>query len=110
MLFVKKFRVYCQHCVTKPPKHYYSVHLLIQALAKLKSTASIPNLIKLCPNFFHCKKGDVAVHEYANRTSTHDTVLEHRFSLCKHPSPHSYMLMSEVKAEVVPCLQVGFTL
>ena len=31
-------------------------------------------------------------------------------ALCKHPSPHSYMLMSEVKAEAVPCLQVGFTL
>ena len=25
------------------------------------------------------------------------------------PSPHSCMLMSEVKAEAVPCLQVGFT-
>ena len=25
------------------------------------------------------------------------------------PSPHSYMLMTKVKAEAVPCLQVGFT-
>ena len=31
-------------------------------------------------------------------------------SLCKWPSPHSYMLMSKVKAEAVLCLQVGFTL
>ena len=31
-------------------------------------------------------------------------------ALYMHPSPHSYMLMSEVKAEAVPCLQVGFTL
>ena len=30
-------------------------------------------------------------------------------ALHKQPSPHSYMLMSEVKAEAVPCLQVGFT-
>ena len=31
-------------------------------------------------------------------------------ALCKLPSPHSSMLMSEVKAEAVPHLQVGFTL
>ena len=31
-------------------------------------------------------------------------------ALCECPSPHSYMLMSKVKAEAVPCLQVGFTL
>ena len=30
-------------------------------------------------------------------------------ALCKWPSPHSYML-TEVKAEAVLCLQVGFTL
>ena len=34
---------------------------------------------------FHCKKGDVAVHEYANSTSAHDTVLEHRFSPTRMP-------------------------
>ena len=28
----------------------------------------------------------------------------------ERPSPLSYMLMSEVKAEAMPCLQVGFTL
>ena len=28
-------------------------------------------------------------------------------ALCERPSPHSYMLMSKVKAEAVPCLQVG---
>ena len=31
-------------------------------------------------------------------------------ALRERPSPHSYMLMSGVKAEAVPCLQVGFTL
>ena len=31
-------------------------------------------------------------------------------ALCKCPSPLSYMLMSEVKAEAVLSLQVGFTL
>ena len=31
-------------------------------------------------------------------------------ALCVRPLPHSYMLMSEVNAEAVPCLQVGFTL
>ena len=31
-------------------------------------------------------------------------------ALCERPSPHSYMLMSKVKAEAVPCLQVGFAL
>ena len=30
--------------------------------------------------------------------------------LHKWPSPHSNMLMSEVKAEAVPCLQVSFVL
>ena len=31
-------------------------------------------------------------------------------ALCECPSPLSHMLMSEVNAEAVPCLQVGFTL
>ena len=31
-------------------------------------------------------------------------------ALHKCPSPHSYMLMSKIKAEAVPCLQVGFAL
>ena len=31
-------------------------------------------------------------------------------ALHERPSAHSYMLMSEVKAEAVLCLQVGFTL
>ena len=31
-------------------------------------------------------------------------------ALCERPSPLGNMLMSEVKAEAVPCLQVGFTL
>ena len=31
-------------------------------------------------------------------------------ALHEWPSPHSNMLMSKVKAEAVPCLQVGFTL
>ena len=31
-------------------------------------------------------------------------------ALHEQPSPHSYMLMSKVKAEAVPCLQVGFAL
>ena len=34
----------------------------------------------------HCNlKSNVAVHEYANSTSAHDTVLEHRFSPTRTP-------------------------
>ena len=33
----------------------------------------------------HFKEGSVAVHEYANSTSAHDTVLEHRFSPTRTP-------------------------
>ena len=41
----------------------------------------------------------VAVHEYANSTSAHDTVWSTDSALCECPSPLGNMLMSEVKAE-----------
>ena len=81
MLFVKCFQVYHQHCVTKPPKHYYLVHLHNSGLSLSFKALPVFHISLNCvQNFFHCKKGDVAVHEYANSTSAHDTVLEHRFS------------------------------
>ena len=52
----------------------------------------------------------VAVHEYANSTSAHDTVLEHRFSPTRMPFTSWQYANERVKAEAVPCLQVGFTL
>ena len=33
-------------------------------------------IFQIVSKTFHCKKGDVAVYEYANSTSAHDTVLE----------------------------------
>ena len=74
------FSSFCQHCVTKPPKHYYSVHLRNSGLSLSLMLCQYSKFFKSCPKLFHCKKGDVAVYEYANSTSAHDTVLEHRFS------------------------------
>ena len=45
----------------------FSLIYLISGLnLSLKTTASIPSLIKRCSKLFHCKKGDVTVYEYAN--------------------------------------------
>ena len=37
------------------------------------------------PNYTKLALQSVAVHEYANSTSAHDTVLEHRFSPMRTP-------------------------
>ena len=83
--------VYYQHCVTKPPKHCHSIHLLNSGLALCLNHCQCSKFNQIASKLFHCKKGDVAVHEYANSTSAHYTfgaqiqpyanvLQEHRFS------------------------------
>ena len=68
MLFVKNFSHLLPTLCNKVTSSllFGFIYLISGLSLSLKTTASIPNLINLCPKLFHCKKGDVAVYEYAN--------------------------------------------